>query len=141
MRHAVDDGGLLYLPMIHTTSSILSVFRQGYLWVKRGIFSPKIRQVEPILNHDLDESPIRKWHRLYTTKLYTVSLAPDQPTCLIDVVCEIGQCLVSVKLGDAPYVFTICTPDGGRFDFQVTSISHRTIPIPIPIQAFLSFIG
>lgn len=81
------------------------VFKQGYLFAKSGMFGKKKR----------------KWHRLYSTKLYTVDIALNQPSCTMEVVCDVSEASVSVKPGEIPYVFIIGTKEGNRLEFQAES--------------------
>ena len=161
VRHATDEGGKksgvqtsvgciggqvrfhgmkyakCWLPLTKSMVCV-TVFKQGYLCFKSGLFGTKKRYAkEPCtvllafwMNffHILSSLPsddnflnidCRKWHRLYATKLYLTEMAAGQATCSMDPVCDIQDCSVTVKPGSVPYTFVIGTSDGSRHEFQV----------------------
>lgn len=63
----------------------------------------------------------RKWHRLYSTKLYTVEVsdAVDSLACTMNVLCDVGNCAVNFKPGDLPFAFTITTKEQQKIELQV----------------------
>ena len=78
------------------------VFKQGYLYVATGLFGTRKR----------------KWHRLYTTKLYVIEAVPGAPSCNMDVVCDIDSALIAAKPGRTPHKFYIVTSNGKKHEFQ-----------------------
>lgn len=80
------------------------VFKQGYLYVNTGLFGTNRR---------------RKWHRLYTTKLYVIEAVPGAPSCNMDVVCDVDSASIVVKPGKMPHKFNIVLANGKKFEFQV----------------------
>lgn len=65
---------------------------------------------------------LRKWHRLYSTKLYVVEPAIGQPSCSMETICDITECSVTTKpSSEIPYVFVIASREGTRYEFQAES--------------------
>lgn len=92
-RHAHDEG----------------VFKQGYLFTLPGMFSFARRR--------------RVWHRLYGTKLYTVSdPRKDLPSCESTLVCDVSGAEVTARVPqssrDMPYIFVISTAAGAQVQLQ-----------------------
>ncbi len=64
----------------------------------------------------------RKWHRLYGTKLYSVSLEAnaydDSKTCSFQILTDVTNAAITAKPGDTPFFFSIHTDDGSALEFQ-----------------------
>jgi hypothetical protein len=83
------------------------VFKQGYLFVKLGgRFSRRKR----------------KWHRLFSSKLYIVDILPNALTCTTELVCDMTHSKISIQPSRKPFKFTIITPENKTVVFQVRSI-------------------
>lgn len=86
------------------------MFKQGYLFVASGIFG----------------SRRRKWHRLYTTKLYTIEAVPGAPSCNMDVVCDVEGAVIAAKPGKRPHKFYVVTSGGSKHEFQAENDDELT---------------
>ncbi len=64
----------------------------------------------------------RRWHRLYSTKLYIVEVVPHDATCSLNIFCDVSGCTVFMKsTEESPYTFTIITKDNNKHEFQAES--------------------
>jgi hypothetical protein len=141
-RHARDDGGwdeyLYRLRYAYTCNFILcylcplpflslciypSVYKQGYLYS----YSQWLRKRK------------RKWHRLYSNKLYTMAFKPsggagsgsssgvgskadafdESFSCTMTLVADVSLCSVISKPGSIPYCFVVVPQSGIKLEFQV----------------------
>jgi hypothetical protein len=80
------------------------VFKQGYLFVPSGYFSRRKR----------------RWHRLFSTKLYAIDnpKSSEDPSCDSTVITDVTGATVACKPGPAPHVIILVTTDGKRLEFQ-----------------------
>jgi hypothetical protein len=54
--------------------------------------------------------------------MYLVEPAIGQPSCTMDIICDITDCAVTTKpTSDLPYVFVIATREGTRYEYQAES--------------------
>ena len=64
--------------------------------------------------------PKRKWHRLFSTKLYIVEnpKGMDDPSCESTIVTDISGSTVTAKPGKIPHVFVLHTAENKKLELQ-----------------------
>lgn len=80
------------------------VFKQGFLFVSSGYFSKRRR----------------RWHRLFSTKLYAVDnpKSADDPSCESTVIIDVTGATVACKPGHVPHVIILVPSNGKRLELQ-----------------------
>ena len=81
------------------------VFKQGYLFINSGSYFMR---------------PKRKWHRLFSSKLYIVENPKDidDPSCESTIVADITGSSVTAKPGKIPHLFVLITAENKKIDLQ-----------------------